>query len=51
MEFPNLGKHCEICKQLDFLPFKCDLCKKYYCLDHRSYEKHKCKEFEKKEKK
>lgn len=30
MEFPDLGRHCseESCYQLDFLPFKCDGCKK-----------------------
>lgn len=28
--FPELGQHCneETCRQLDFLPFKCDGCKK-----------------------
>ena len=51
MEF-DIGEHCALegCNQLDFLPFKCDLCKKTYCLKHRSYEGHKCKEYEKQQK-
>ncbi len=28
--------------QTDFLPFKCDLCHKTYCLDHRSAKDHRC---------
>eukprot|EP01100_Stratorugosa_tubuloviscum_P013586 TRINITY_DN689_c1_g1_i1.p1 TRINITY_DN689_c1_g1~~TRINITY_DN689_c1_g1_i1.p1 ORF type:complete len:183 (-),score=67.87 TRINITY_DN689_c1_g1_i1:146-694(-) len=45
MEFPNLGKHCEFeeCQQLDFLPFKCNCCKKNFCLEHRTFESHNCK--------
>ena len=40
----SLGKHCEAeeCNQLDFLPFQCDACGQTYCLDHRSYQAHKC---------
>ncbi|CAN8279759.1 unnamed protein product [Cochlearia groenlandica] len=43
-EFPDLGKHCSVdyCKQIDFLPFTCDRCLQVFCLDHRSYMKHKC---------
>ncbi|KAG2683472.1 hypothetical protein I3843_10G031800 [Carya illinoinensis] len=43
-EFPDLGKHCtfEDCKQIDFLPFKCDRCSQVFCLEHRSYIKHSC---------
>ncbi|XP_077216477.1 zinc finger (AN1-like) family protein [Tasmannia lanceolata] len=42
--FPELGKHCQesYCNQLDFLPFKCDGCRKVFCLDHRSYKSHDC---------
>ncbi|KAL6523250.1 AAA ATPase-like protein [Orobanche gracilis] len=42
--FPNLGKHCSVddCRQIDFLPFTCDCCRRVFCLDHRSYNKHKC---------
>ncbi|KAL6530457.1 AAA ATPase-like protein [Orobanche minor] len=42
--FPNLGKHCSVddCRQIDFLPFTCDCCRRVFCLDHRSYNRHKC---------
>ncbi|XP_042502981.1 zinc finger AN1 domain-containing stress-associated protein 12 [Macadamia integrifolia] len=42
--FPDLGKHCqhEDCHQLDFLPFKCDGCRKIFCLEHRSFKSHEC---------
>ncbi|XP_075465686.1 AN1-type zinc finger protein 2B isoform X2 [Ascaphus truei] len=44
MEFPDLGKHCfePTCKQLDFLPLKCDACEQIFCKDHVTYEQHKC---------
>ncbi|XP_057982115.1 zinc finger AN1 and C2H2 domain-containing stress-associated protein 16 [Malania oleifera] len=43
-EFPDLGKHCFVddCKQIDFLPFTCDRCRKVFCLEHRSYFQHHC---------
>ncbi|KAJ4823590.1 stress-associated protein [Turnera subulata] len=43
-EFPNLGNHCSLqdCKQIDFLPFTCDLCSQVFCLEHRSYAEHSC---------
>ncbi|XP_031110417.1 zinc finger AN1 domain-containing stress-associated protein 12 [Ipomoea triloba] len=42
--FPDLGRHCEFsdCRQLDFLPFKCDACRHVFCVDHRSYISHAC---------
>ncbi|KAL5582472.1 hypothetical protein UlMin_014914 [Ulmus minor] len=42
--FPDLGRHCQNpdCHQLDFLPFKCDGCHKFFCLEHRSYKSHEC---------
>nr|XP_043617367.1 zinc finger AN1 domain-containing stress-associated protein 12 [Erigeron canadensis] len=42
--FPDLGQHCQLsdCKQLDFLPFKCDGCHKVFCVEHRSYKSHEC---------
>ncbi|XP_022741401.1 zinc finger AN1 domain-containing stress-associated protein 12-like [Durio zibethinus] len=42
--FPDLGKHCQHsdCRQLDFLPFKCEGCHKVFCLEHRSYKSHEC---------
>ncbi|KAM9304900.1 AN1-type zinc finger protein 2B [Gastrophryne carolinensis] len=44
MEFPDLGKHCSelTCKQLDFLPLKCDACELIFCKDHITYVQHKC---------
>ncbi|XP_038619150.1 AN1-type zinc finger protein 2A isoform X1 [Tachyglossus aculeatus] len=44
MEFPDLGKHCSetTCKQLDFLPLKCDACEAIFCKDHITYTQHKC---------
>eukprot|EP00123_Amoebidium_parasiticum_P003614 comp14901_c0_seq1/m.11454 comp14901_c0_seq1/g.11454 ORF comp14901_c0_seq1/g.11454 comp14901_c0_seq1/m.11454 type:complete len:274 (-) comp14901_c0_seq1:27-848(-) len=46
MEFPSFGKNCgePTCKQLDFLPFTCDACKKVYCLEHHKYADHNCTE-------
>ncbi|KAK9271899.1 hypothetical protein L1049_002264 [Liquidambar formosana] len=42
--FPDLGRHCQHseCHQLDFLPFKCDGCRKVFCVEHRSYKSHEC---------
>jgi len=44
MEFEHVGRHCSLpsCNQKDFLPFKCDYCKRDYCLAHRSYDGHGC---------
>ncbi|XP_058141672.1 AN1-type zinc finger protein 2A isoform X2 [Dasypus novemcinctus] len=44
MEFPDLGKHCseKTCKQLDFLPIKCDACEQDFCKDHFTSAAHKC---------
>mmetsp|Transcript_25932 Transcript_25932/g.42570 ORF Transcript_25932/g.42570 Transcript_25932/m.42570 type:complete len:158 (-) Transcript_25932:149-622(-) len=42
MELPDLGKHCELCRQLDFLPFECEGCSKLYCVEHRTRDAHKC---------
>ncbi|XP_030065921.1 AN1-type zinc finger protein 2B isoform X2 [Microcaecilia unicolor] len=44
MELPDLGKHCSepTCKQLDFLPLKCDACEHIFCKDHISYAQHSC---------
>uniref|UniRef100_A0A6B2LCY2 AN1-type domain-containing protein n=1 Tax=Arcella intermedia TaxID=1963864 RepID=A0A6B2LCY2_9EUKA len=44
MEFPDLGKHCSvsICQQLDFLPYKCNLCQQIFCSDHFKADSHKC---------
>ena len=44
MEFEHLGKHCKMdfCNQKDFLPFLCDGCESYYCLEHRTPTIHQC---------
>ncbi|KAK9767977.1 hypothetical protein K7432_001747 [Basidiobolus ranarum] len=44
MEFPKLGTQCtfESCQQLDFLPFRCSLCKHIFCSEHRSIFQHNC---------
>ncbi|KAM8961997.1 AN1-type zinc finger protein 2A [Pelodytes ibericus] len=44
MELPDLGQHCSenTCKQLDFLPLKCDACEGVFCKDHFTYDRHKC---------
>lgn len=46
MEFPHLGQHCShsACKQLDFLPMKCDACGQTFCKDHIHYGTHGCTE-------
>lgn len=39
----DIGKHCTICRQLDFLPFECRICSKCFCGKHRDeYNQHKC---------
>ncbi|XP_066998907.2 AN1-type zinc finger protein 2A isoform X2 [Anabrus simplex] len=44
MEFPHLGQHCTepTCKQLDYLPLKCDACQSIFCREHISYINHNC---------
>ncbi|XP_023719218.1 cyclic AMP-responsive element-binding protein 3-like protein 2 isoform X2 [Cryptotermes secundus] len=44
MEFPDLGKHCSdpTCKQLDYLPLKCEACENIFCREHVSYKSHAC---------
>ncbi|XP_020025253.1 AN1-type zinc finger protein 2A [Castor canadensis] len=44
MEFPDLGRHCseKTCKQLDFLPLRCDACNQDFCKDHAACAAHKC---------
>ncbi|XP_071520153.1 AN1-type zinc finger protein 2A-like [Panulirus ornatus] len=46
MELPHIGTHCSepTCRQLDFLPIICNLCKKEFCVDHHKYESHNCTE-------
>ncbi|XP_060554875.1 AN1-type zinc finger protein 2A-like isoform X2 [Ruditapes philippinarum] len=51
MEFPHIGKHCfqKDCKQLDFLPMKCDACSEIFCNDHIHYNTHSCPDSYKKD--
>jgi predicted nucleic acid binding AN1-type Zn finger protein len=44
LEHYELGEHCSMpgCNQKDFLPFKCDVCSRKLCLQHRSYLNHEC---------
>ncbi|KAK0266285.1 hypothetical protein LTS09_000236 [Friedmanniomyces endolithicus] len=39
-----IGSHCQMpfCRQLDFLPFRCESCKGNFCLDHRTESSHTC---------
>jgi len=39
-----MGQHCseQSCKQLDFLPMKCDACVLVFCKDHLLYDLHNC---------
>ena len=43
----DIGKHCEFCRQLDYCPFVCNLCKKDFCLEHRTPDGHECDKREK----
>ncbi|GAM88356.1 hypothetical protein ANO11243_063890 [Dothideomycetidae sp. 11243] len=40
----SIGAHCQMpfCRQLDFLPFRCESCHGKYCLDHRTETSHSC---------
>jgi len=50
MDFDNLGKRCFLCNQQDYLPIKCDLCNKFFCIKHSSIDSHHCPEFYSKKK-
>ena len=43
-EVEAIGAHCQMtfCRQLDFLPFKCESCHGSFCLDHRTETAHSC---------
>ncbi|KAI9799372.1 MAG: hypothetical protein M1833_004072 [Piccolia ochrophora] len=43
-DMESIGAHCQMpfCRQLDFLPFRCESCKGTYCLDHRTEHSHSC---------
>jgi hypothetical protein len=39
----DIGKHCTICRKLDFLPFVCPKCEESFCTNHRiEFNSHKC---------
>ena len=38
----DVGKNCSLCNQLDLLPITCEYCKKTFCSQHSSLEKHHC---------
>ncbi|KAF0516277.1 AN1-type zinc finger protein 2B isoform X1 [Gigaspora margarita] len=44
MELLDIGRHCANpdCKRLDYLPTKCQYCKKEYCFDHSKPSEHNC---------
>ena len=44
----NIGQHCTLaaCKQLDFLPFECDLCGMVFCKNHAAYDAHSCSKYD-----
>ncbi|CAG8592607.1 2155_t:CDS:2 [Diversispora eburnea] len=44
MELLNIGRHCSNtdCNQLDYLPFKCQHCRNYYCGEHSKPKQHSC---------
>lgn len=46
MEFDHLGKRCFLCNQQDFLPIECDLCNKFFCMEHSSIDSHQCPNFQ-----
>jgi predicted nucleic acid binding AN1-type Zn finger protein len=45
MYHSNIGKTCHWCKNHDYLPVYCDLCKYYFCKNHSSLTNHKCSGF------
>ena len=44
VDFVKGAQHCalEECRLRDFLPFRCGLCEKTFCLDHRKPADHSC---------
>ncbi|VDM09994.1 unnamed protein product [Wuchereria bancrofti] len=50
-EFPGFGRHCNFdgCNLLDFLPIRCDACKKDFCASHYSYDAHGCQSLHEKD--
>ena len=44
----DIGNHCNLCRQIDFLPHTCSMCNKTFCSDHLAYSAHLCAEASKK---
>lgn len=44
MEFDHVGSQCDVerCRQRDFLPFRCPMCAKSLCSQHRKCDDHGC---------
>lgn len=44
VDLESIGRNCEFeyCRQLDFLPFRCESCRGTFCLEHRTETAHKC---------
>eukprot|EP00112_Aurelia_sp_Birch-Aquarium-sp1_P002393 Seg1263.6 transcript_id=Seg1263.6/GoldUCD/mRNA.D3Y31 product="AN1-type zinc finger protein 2B" protein_id=Seg1263.6/GoldUCD/D3Y31 len=47
IDLMSIGKHCSKndCRQLDYLPFKCDYCSKEFCKEHHDVKEHSCPSF------
>ncbi|XP_040565341.1 AN1-type zinc finger protein 1 [Lepeophtheirus salmonis] len=50
-EFTDIGSQCSFpsCRQLDFLPVKCNYCEENFCTEHSFPEKHECPNFSQQE--
>lgn len=38
----DVGTHCALCREIDFLPFHCSACNSDFCAKHRLKEDHYC---------
>jgi hypothetical protein len=39
----KLNEKCAFCSNVEYIPFQCSVCEKYYCSEHRLPESHGCK--------
>ncbi|CAD8165783.1 unnamed protein product [Paramecium octaurelia] len=44
MNLDDQMERCDVeyCKRRDFLPFKCTLCNRKFCLEHKELKEHEC---------
>lgn len=44
VDVDHIGEHCTFgqCNRLDFLPVRCEKCKRVFCKEHYSLIAHKC---------